>query len=70
MHPAGLILAFAGLFCVLGALCDWEWFMGSAKARFLIKLFTRPGARIFYGLVGLTLMAVGILGGLGIIAVQ
>ncbi len=52
---------------MLGAFCNWEWFMNALKARLLVKLLTRNGARIFYGALGLSLVVLGILGTIGII---
>jgi predicted small integral membrane protein len=67
MNPVGLILVAAGVFSMLGAICNWEWFMNARKARFMVKILTRNGARIFYGILGLALVVLGVLATMGII---
>ena len=65
MNWMGLLIAGAGAFSVAGAIADWDWFMESRKARFFVKVLGRTGARIFYGLLGLALIALGLAGLLG-----
>ncbi len=67
MNPLGLIFVAAGVFSVLGAICNWDWFMNARKARFVVKILTRNGARIFYGALGIVIAALGVLGTIGII---
>ena len=52
---------------MLGAICNWEWFMNARKARFVVKILTRDGARIFYGALGLVITVLGVLGTMGIV---
>ena len=57
-----LIVVFTlggGVFSVVGALQDWDWFMESRKARLLVNLLGRQGTRIFYGVIGTALAAGG-----------
>ncbi len=67
MNPLGLIFIAAGAFSMLGAICNWEWFMNARKARFVVKILTRDGARIFYGALGLAIAVLGVLGTVGVI---
>ncbi len=67
MNYISLVVVFAGLFAVVCAAMDFDWFMEHRKARLIVKLFTRNGARIFYVIAGLLLSAVGVLLFLGII---
>ena len=67
MNPHGLLFVAAGAFSILGAVCDWDWFMNARKARSLAKLLTRNGARSFYGVLGLLLVVLGVLGATGIV---
>ena len=67
MNPLGLIFVAAGVFSILGAICNWDWFMNARKARSVVSLLTRGGARIFYGILGLLLVVLGVLGATGII---
>lgn len=54
-----LIIA-CGLFSLVCAVKDWDWFMNHRKARFMVGLFGRKGARIFYGALGLFICGMGI----------
>lgn len=68
MNPSGLLLVAIGAFVACAAGFDWDFFMNNYKARGVVWLFGRNGARIFYGLIGVgfivggLLVAVGLLG--------
>jgi small neutral amino acid transporter SnatA (MarC family) len=49
----------AGGFSIVSAVQDWDWFLQSRKARLFVNLMGRKGARIFYGILGLALVALG-----------
>ena len=61
------VLIAAGLFSVVSALFDWDWFMNSRRARFIVRMMGRNGARIFYTLLGLGIMIFGALGLMGVV---
>lgn len=61
MNPIGLLLVAAGAFSMAGAYFDWEWFMMSRRARLMVMIFGRNGARIFYGLLGGAIAVAGIM---------
>ncbi|MDJ0636393.1 MAG: immunity 17 family protein [Xenococcaceae cyanobacterium MO_188.B29] len=67
MNLPGLFFITVGLFAMAGAIFNWDWFMNSRKARFMVRILTRNGARIFYSFLGLTLFILGLLGTIGII---
>ena len=67
MNWWGLLFVFGGLFSIVGAVMDWEWFMNHHKARFISSIFGRSGARIFYVILGLAIIVVGALVTTGII---
>ena len=54
-----IFLAGGGVFTLVAAILDWDWFMNHPKARFFVGLFGRTGTRIFYALLGVFLIAVG-----------
>ena len=56
-----------GVFSLSGAIFNWDWYMNSRRARLLVKLITRTGARVFYAALGLFLIGLGALGLLGMI---
>jgi predicted small integral membrane protein len=61
MNPFGLIFIAMGSFVLIGAIGNWEWFMNHRKAKLVVKILTRKGARIFYGILGSVLIAFGVL---------
>jgi hypothetical protein len=67
MNPVGLLMAAAGLFSVLGGIFNWEWFMNNSKALFMTAILSRTGARIFYVLLGLAIIVLGICVATGIV---
>lgn len=67
MNPMGLILLAAGAFSMCGAWFDWDLFMESRKARLFVAILGRNGARVFYGILGLTIALAGLLVFLGIV---
>ncbi len=57
----GWVFIVSGAFAFLAAVLNWEWFMNHRKVRFFVRLFGRTGARIFYGVIGLVLVLLGLL---------
>ncbi|WP_347179146.1 immunity 17 family protein [Roseofilum casamattae] len=66
MDPRGFVIVAVGAFSLAGAIFNWDWFMNSRKARFIVKILSRRGARIFYGLLGVVFIAIGVLTLMGI----
>jgi small neutral amino acid transporter SnatA (MarC family) len=56
----GTVAAILGLCLVLAALVNWSWYYSLRSARFLEARLTRTGARMFHGLLGLALVALGL----------
>ena len=67
MNPLGLVFAAIGLFAICAAGLDWEWFMNHRKARFLVGVLGRAGARVFYAILGIGLVVLGVLVAAGIL---
>jgi len=67
MNWAGLILVAAGVFSICGAAFNWNFFMNSRKAWFVVTIFGREGARLFYALLGLAIVVLGALITLGVL---
>jgi hypothetical protein len=63
--PEMMLVALIGLFSMAGGLFDWNWFMTNRRAWLFVKLLGRTGARVFYVLLGLGLIILGILGAYG-----
>ncbi|MGH7264916.1 MAG: Imm17 family immunity protein [Candidatus Rokuibacteriota bacterium] len=62
----GLAVIAIGLFAAAGGVYNWGWFMNNSRARLVSMLLTRAGARIFYVVLGLGLVIVGVLVLLGV----
>ena len=60
-YAAVSALLGVGLFSLCAAVKDWDWYMNHRKARFMIGLIGRTGARIFYGTLGGLLCLGGVL---------
>lgn len=56
----GIFMAAAGLFSVLGGALNWDFFINAPKARFFVETLGRGGARAFYVVLGLLIMAGGV----------
>lgn len=66
MDPSEYFILFLfialGLFSVIAALFNFDWYFKTSGAMTFVSLLGRPGARIFYALLGLGLIACGALG--------
>jgi hypothetical protein len=64
MNNPSLIIAIAfillGLYCILGGLYDWDELLESRRARTVVVLFGRCGARVSYMIIGFLAITVGI----------
>ena len=53
------------LFILIGSLSiaasyfNWDWYFNNYRARFLVKIIGRRGARVFYTVLGLFLVGLG-----------
>ncbi len=56
----GVIFCFAGIFSLTSSVKDRDSFFNDRKARIFVKALGRNGARIFYGVLGLFFIAMGI----------
>ena len=56
----GIFFVLAGLFSILGAVKNWDFFMNNRKAYIWVKLFGRNGARIFYGILSFVIAIIGL----------
>ena len=56
-----ICLILAGLFSIVCAVKDYDWFMKNRKARPIVAIFGRNGAKIFYIILGAFIILMGIL---------
>lgn len=54
------IFIVAGITSLTAAIFNFNWYFQSRKASTFVHWFGRSGARMFYGLLGLALIAAGI----------
>ena len=57
-----LLLGAAGLFTLSASVFNWDWYFNHRKARFLVDLVGRNGARAFYGLIGVGILGAALFG--------
>ncbi len=57
----GILIILSGLFSLVSSIKNWDFFFTHSRARFLVRILGRTGARIFYGILGSALCAGGIL---------
>jgi hypothetical protein len=55
-----LFFVFAGIFTFCGGLFNWDWFMLNRRARLIVRIFGRGGARIFYMVLGVAILLTGL----------
>ena len=49
-----------GIFSLAGAVFDWDFFFNARKSRRIVNIIGRKGARIFYGILGVFIIAMGV----------
>ncbi|WP_298072991.1 immunity 17 family protein [uncultured Bacteroides sp.] len=54
------IFAVAGIISLLAALLDWNWFFTAHNTQFIVRNVGRRQARLFYGVLGLILIATAV----------
>jgi hypothetical protein len=55
-----ILSLIGGLFCIICAILDLDFFMNHRKAKLFVTLLSRTGARIFYILLGLFLCFIAV----------
>ncbi|MDR1356155.1 MAG: immunity 17 family protein [Tannerellaceae bacterium] len=55
------IFVATGIIALTSAVFDFDWYFQSRRAAVFVSWLGRNGARLFYGLLGLTLIAAGVL---------
>lgn len=56
-----ILFMVIGIYSILGAYFEWNFFYNNRKAERVINLFGRSGAKIFYIVVGLVLFSIAFL---------
>jgi len=63
----GILMAAAGLFVLSGSAFNWDWYWERRRTQVWVDLLGRSGARIFYAVLGLAMLAGGVLIAAGVI---
>ncbi len=50
----------AGIVSILAALFNWNWFFSAQNAQFIVRNIGRKWARVFYGTLGIILIAAAV----------
>ena len=61
-----LFAIVAGFYAIAGAGLNWKWFMEHPKAQVFVRLFGRTGTRVFYILLGISVIILGVFGIFGL----
>ncbi|MDR3280048.1 MAG: immunity 17 family protein [Synergistaceae bacterium] len=54
------LIIFAGVFCIVCSVMNFSWFFGSFHSRPIVFLLGQGGARIFYFLLGILMLLLGV----------
>lgn len=54
-----IIFLIIGIIAIAASVFNWNWFFNSNGAAMIVQFFNRKGARIFYGITGAAIVAVG-----------
>jgi hypothetical protein len=60
-----IVVIISGLITLLGAVLNWQGMYKSRRAKSIVSFLGLTGARIFYGVLGLFIVVVGILALIG-----
>lgn len=55
-----IIFVLAGAFSLLSSVKNFDWFFNNSKAKPFVKIFGRNGARIFYSILGIFIIILGL----------
>ncbi len=55
------IFLLTGLFSLIASILNWDFFFNARRSKWLVNIIGRNGARIFYGILGIVLIIVGLL---------
>jgi len=65
-----LFFIVAGVFTTSGGILNWNWFMLSRRARLIVRIFGRGGARVFYVVLGVAILGLGLVALVAALVVQ
>lgn len=63
MNVFPIIFILVGAFSLISCIKNFEWFFNNSKAKPFVKIFGRNGARIFYSILGIFIIVLGLVSG-------
>ena len=54
------VFVIVGIFSIIAALMNWDWFFTAQNARFFVNQFGRQRARICYAILGGMMIFIGV----------
>ncbi|MBN2694820.1 immunity 17 family protein [bacterium] len=60
MSGGNIAIIIGGVFTITCAMADFDWFMNNSRAKLFVTIFGRNGARIFYIILGIILVFLGL----------
>lgn len=54
------LFVVAGLVALLASVFNWNWFFTAQNAQMIVRNVGRPRARLFYGILGLVMISMGV----------
>ena len=54
------VFVLVGILSILASVFNWEWFFTAHNSQFIVRNLGRNKARIFYALLGIGMIAVGV----------
>jgi predicted permease len=55
-----ILFLLIGVFSISGVIFDWQWFWNNSRAVKLVNVISKKGAQIFYCVLGVVLVLIGI----------
>jgi Immunity protein 17 len=59
-----IFLVAAGVFSIASSYFNWDWYYNNHRARLIVAIFGRTGARIVYAILGVVLIVFGVVSAL------
>ncbi len=57
----GTLFILIGAFCLACVFFNWNWYWSNSRAVKLVKMISKKGAQIFYGVLGIFLIIAGLI---------
>jgi hypothetical protein len=55
-----IILVASDVFSIASSFFNWDWYYNHPRARLLVRIFGRMGARVIYAILGVVLIVFGL----------